>query len=80
MMRMSLCVLAAVAWFILSIELFLVYLPQFKYYQTLITDQATTTQDVWYIWAWIPTLLILVFGIFWASGIVGKFWNAVRGL
>lgn len=80
MMRMSLCVLIAVSWFILSIQLFLVYLPKFNYYNRLITAQGTTSEDVWYIWAWIPTLVILVFGIFWASGIIGKFWDAVKEL
>jgi hypothetical protein len=80
MMRGSITVIAAVAWFILSIQLFLVYLPQFGYYETIINAQGTTDQAVWYIWAWIPVLIILVIGIFWASGIIGKSFNAMKDI
>lgn len=75
MMRGSITVLMAVAWFIGSVFIFQVYLPQFNYYERILINQGTNDNDVWFIWAWIPTLLILVIGMFWSSGILGKLWE-----
>jgi len=77
MFRMAICSLVATAWFILSVLIFQVYLPQFAYYNTLIKAQGTTSNDVWFIWAWIPVLLLLVVGIFWSSGILGIVGKAI---
>ena len=79
-MRGSITVIAAVGWFILSIFLFLVYLPQFKYYEFTITNRGFTDNDIWFFWAWIPTLAVLVLGIFWASGVFAKIEEALSNL
>lgn len=80
MLRGSITVISAVAWFILSVLIFQVYLPQFNYYNQILINQGTNANDVWFIWAWVPTLLILVLGIFWASGMFGKMWEIMRRL
>ncbi len=76
---MSLCIGLAVGWFsFLAPYLFLVFLPQFPYYETLfITNPGTTDKDAYFWWAWIPTLLLIIFGIFWSSGLLGRLWDAV---
>ena len=75
MMRSTITVIAAVGWFLLSVFIFQVYLPQFNYYERVLINQGTNDNDVWFIWAWIPTLLILVIGMLWSSGILGKLWG-----
>jgi hypothetical protein len=79
-MRGSITVIAAVGWFILSAIIFQWWLPQFPFYVTLLKDEATTANDVWYIWAWIPTIAILALGIFWSSGLFGKIWEALTNV
>lgn len=80
MLRGSITVIAAVGWFLLSVFIFQVYLPQFGFYVQILANEGTTQNDVWFIWAWIPTLLILVLGIFWASGLFGKLWRIMQNL
>lgn len=77
-MRMAVMTIGAVGWFILSIWIFLVTLPQFPYYETLVKNQGTTDAAVWYIWAWIPVILMIVVGIFWSSGMFGRIWDVIR--
>jgi hypothetical protein len=79
-MRMSFCVGIVIAWFsYLAPYIFLFFLPQFKYYETVfVSNPGTTDADVFFWWAWIPTLLILVLGIFWSSGLLGKLWEALN--
>lgn len=79
--RMTVLSMVAVAWYLLAGYLFLVFFPtNFRYYNTLITDQGTTTFDVYYLWAWIPTLLIFTIGIFWASGLLNQLWRILSRL
>jgi len=76
---MSFCVVLAITWFIFSGYLFLAFLPQFNYYETVfVLNPGTNDYDVYFWWSWIPTLSILVFGIFWASGLLGNLWKTVR--
>ena len=71
-MRSLVCIIFAVAWNLLSAFLFLDFLPlNFGYYNTMVSNQGTNNFDVYMFWGWIPTILILVIGIFWASGLLG---------
>jgi len=72
-MRSIVCMMAAVTWNLGSAFLFLNFLPlNFGYWNTMIANQGTNNFDVYMFWGWIPTILILVIGIFWSSGLLGK--------
>ena len=72
-MRSLVCMMAAVSWNLGSAFLFLNFLPlNFGYWNTMIANQGTNNFDVYMFWGWIPTILILVIGIFWSSGLLGK--------
>jgi len=72
-MRSLVCIIFATAWNLLSAFLFLDFLPlNFGYYNTMLSNQGTNNYDVYLFWGWLPTIAIIVFGIFWASGLLGK--------
>ena len=72
-MRSLVCMMAAVSWNLGSAFLFLNFLPlNFGYWNTMIANQGTNNFDVYMFWGWLPTTLILVVGIFWSSGPLGK--------
>lgn len=74
--RMIVISMIAIGWYLLAGYLFLDFLPQnFAYYNNLITRQNTTVYDVYFIWAWIPTLFLFTMGIFWASGLLRQLWG-----
>jgi hypothetical protein len=68
----------AIGWFILAGFLFLDFLPQFKYYETVfVTNPGSTDNDVYFFWSWIPTLSILLVGMLWSGGILQIIWNGL---
>ena len=72
-MRSIVCMMFAVSWNLGSAFLLLNFLPlNFGYWNTMIANQGTNNFDVYMFWGWIPTLLILIIGIFWSSGLLGR--------
>ena len=69
-MRGSVTIAGAVGWFLLPPFIFLFWLPQFNLYNNWLTNQGTTANDVYFFWAWVPTIVWLIFGIFWAGGVI----------
>lgn len=79
--RMTVLSMIAVGWYLAAGYIFLVFLPtNFVVYTTTVKNAGYTTYDVYFIWAWIPTLFLLVVGIFWASGLLGELWEIVKRL
>ena|SRR2546425_11014757 len=75
-LRMLLVTIFCISWFIGSAYAFLDFLPaNFAYYNRLIVAQGTNNNDVWFFWGWIPTLFIFIIGLFWATGVLGRFWR-----
>lgn len=79
--RMMVLSMMAVGWYLAAGYIFLVFLPtNFVVYTTALKNAGYTTYDVYFIWAWLPTLTILILGIFWASGLLGELWEIVKRL
>ena len=71
--RSIVAIIAAVSYNLGSTYALLYWLPSnFNYYNTLISNQGTTVYDAYLFWTWIPTLIIFMIGLFWASGLFGK--------
>ena len=80
-MRSIVCIIFAAAWNLLSAFLLLDFLPlNFGYYNTMVNNQGTNNFDVYMFWGWIPTILILIVGIFWASGLLGMMQSWMENL
>lgn len=77
-LRMCVVVLVGVGWFIASSQLFLAWLPQFRFYEQWITNFGTNDNDTFLFWTWVPEVLLFLLGIMWASGVIGEIWKWVK--
>ena len=79
--RMTVLSMIAVGWYLIANFLFLDFFPlNFNAYNTMVKNSGSTTYDVYFVWAWIPTIFIFVVGIFWASGLLGELWEVLKRL
>lgn len=79
--RMVVLSMIAIGWYLAAGYIFLVFLPtNFVVYNTTLKNAGYTSYDVYFIWAWIPTLTLFMLGIFWASGLLGELWGIVKRL
>ena len=76
--RGLLCMIFAGSWWLAAEYLIFTFLPNFNVYNNYLTRSGNTSYDVFLIWAWIPSLTILILGcIFWASGLAGRLWDVI---
>lgn len=57
-------------WFLFSPMVFIWGLPQFQFYRQWMMNYGTTAVDVYQFWTLVPEIVLFVFGIFWAGGMI----------
>lgn len=79
-LRMTVCILIGVGWFIAASQLFLAWLPQFNFYEQWVKNYGTNDNDVFLFWTWVPEIFLFILGIFWSSGLFGELAKGIRNL